>query len=315
MYFLYIIYIILNKILYKINLLDNIYYTIMISEDNIFEYEYSNRIVIIGDIHGDIRRFKDILIDAKIINKNIEWIAEPKNTIVVQMGDQVDSINRDPSLDDWEVLPDVEMIYFTNLLNKIALSKGGRVISLIGNHELMNIIGNFSYVSSKSLNTNYKRQELFKPGGTLSAILSQRPLVVKIGKLLFCHAGITLEHLSILSKYNKDISYLNTIWKNFLKNNTILIEDKEIFENIILDMDGILWTRDLNNSEDIIKLQEQLGCVYMFVGHTVVERIKLINNFIWYTDTGISRSFGNTSYQYIDIFNNNLNIKEVVATY
>jgi hypothetical protein len=286
----------------------------MISEDNIFEYEYSNRIVIIGDIHGDIRRFKDILIDAKIINKNIEWIAEPKNTIVVQMGDQVDSINRDPSLDDWEVLPDVEMVYFTNLLNKIALSKGGRVISLIGNHELMNIIGNFSYVSPKSLNDNYKRRELFKPGGTLSAILSQRPLVVKIGKLLFCHAGLTLEHLSILSKYNKDISYLNTIWKNFLKNNAVLIEDKEIFENIILDMDGMLWTRDLNNGEDLMKLKEQLGCIYMFVGHTVVERVKLINDFIWYTDTGISRSFGNTSYQYIDIFNNNLNIKEVVAT-
>jgi len=286
----------------------------MISEDNIFEYEYSNRIVIIGDIHGDIRRFKDILIDAKIINKNIERIAEPKNTIVVQMGDQLDSINRDPSLDDWEVLTDLEMIYFTNLLNKIALSKGGRVISLIGNHELMNIIGNFSYVSPNSLNDNYKRHELFKPGGTLSAILSQRPLVVKIGNLLFCHAGLTLEHLNLLSKYNKDISYLNTIWKNFIKNKTILIEDKEIFDNIILDMDGILWTRDLNNSEDIIKLQEKLGCTFMFIGHTVVERIKLINNFIWYTDTGISRSFGNTSYQYIDIFNNNLNIKEVVAT-
>jgi len=189
----------------------------MISEDIIFEYEHSNRIVIIGDIHGDIRRFKDILIDAKIINKNIEWTAEPKNTIVVQMGDQVDSINRDPSLEEWEVLQDVEMIYFTDLLNKIALSKGGRVISLIGNHELMNIIGNFSYVSQNSLNNNYKRQELFKPGGTLSSILSQRPLVVKIGKLLFCHAGLTLEHLKILTKYKKDISYINTIWKNFIK--------------------------------------------------------------------------------------------------
>jgi hypothetical protein len=286
----------------------------MISEDIIFEYEHSNRIVIIGDIHGDIRRFKDILIDAKIINKNIEWTAEPKNTIVVQMGDQVDSINRDPSLEEWEVLPDVEMIYFTDLLNKIALSKGGRVISLIGNHELMNIIGNFSYVSQNSLNNNYKRQELFKPGGTLSAILSQRPLVVKIGKLLFCHAGLTLEHLKILTKYKKDISYINTIWKNFIKNNAILIEDKEIFENIILDMDGMLWTRDLNNAEDLITLKEQLGCIYMFVGHTVVERVKLINDFIWYTDTGISRSFGNTSYQYIDIFNNQLNIKDVVAT-
>ena len=287
----------------------------MISEDIIFEYEHNNRIVIIGGIHGDIRRFKDILIDAKIINKNIEWTAEPKNTIVIQMGDQVDSVNRDPSLGEWEVLSDVEMIYFTDLLNKIALSKGGRVISLIGNHELMNIIGNFSYVSNNSLNNNYKRQELFKPGGTLSAILSQRPLVVKIGKLLFCHAGLTLEHLNILSKYNKDISYINTIWKNFIKNNAIKIEDKEIFENIILDMDGMLWTRDLNNGEDLIKLKEQLGCIYMFVGHTVVERVKLINDFIWYTDTGISRSFGNTSYQYIDIFNNELNIKNVSPSY
>lgn len=285
----------------------------MINDDIIYEYEHNNRIVIIGDIHGDIRRFKDILIDAKIINKNIEWIAEPKNTIVVQMGDQVDSINRDRTLEEWEVLPDIEMIYFTNLLNKIALSKGGRVISLIGNHELMNTIGNYSYVSDKSLKDNYKRQELFKPGGTLSAILSQRPLVVKIGQLLFCHAGLTLEHLNILSKYNKDVSYINTIWKNFIKNNAILIEDKEIFENIILDGDGILWTRDLNEKGDLIKMLETLGCVYMFVGHSVVEQVKLINDHVWYTDTGISRAFGNTSYQYIDIVNNQINIKNVVA--
>lgn len=285
----------------------------MINDDIIYEYEHNNRIVIIGDIHGDIRRFKDILIDAKIINKNIEWTAEPKNTIVVQMGDQVDSINRDRTLEEWEVLPDIEMIYFTNLLNKIALSKGGRVISLIGNHELMNTIGNYSYVSDKSLKDNYKRQELFKPGGTLSAILSQRPLVVKIGQLLFCHAGLTLEHLNILSKYNKDVSYINTIWKNFIKNNAILIEDKEIFENIILDGDGILWTRDLDEKGDLIKMLETLGCVYMFVGHSVVEQVKLINDHVWYTDTGISRAFGNTSYQYIDIVNNQINIKDVVA--
>lgn len=287
----------------------------MINEDIIFEYEHNNRIVIIGDIHGDIRRFKDILIDAKVINKNIEWIAEPKDTIVIQMGDQVDSINRDPSLENWEVLPDIEMIYFTNLLNKIAMSKGGRVISLIGNHELMNIIGNYSYVSQNSLNNNYKRQELFKPGGTLSAILGQRPIIVKIGQLLFCHAGLTMEHLNILSKYNKDVSYINTIWKNFIKSNAVILEDKEIFDKIILDNDGILWTRDLDEDGDLIKLLEKMGCIYMFVGHTVVESVKLINKRIWYTDTGISRAFGNNSYQYIDIFENQLNIKNVSPSY
>jgi len=230
------------------------------------------------------------------------------------MGDQVDSINRDPALADWEVLPDVEMIYFTDLLNKIARSKGGRVISLIGNHELMNTIGNYSYVSSNSLNGGIrKRHDLFRPDGELSAILSQRPIVVKIGCLLFCHAGLTLGHLDVLTKYNKDISYLNSIWKNFIKNNAILVEDKEIFETIILANEGILWTRDLNEPDDIVKLLERLGCIYMFVGHTVVDRVKLINNRIWYTDTGISRAFGNTSYQYIDISNNQINIKEVLA--
>jgi hypothetical protein len=287
----------------------------MINEDIIYEYEYDiakSRIVLIGDIHGDIRRFKDILIDAKVINKSIEWIAEPKNTIVVQMGDQVDSINRDPSLEEWEVLPDVEMIYFTNLLNKIALSKGGRVISLIGNHEMMNTIGNYSYVSSKSLNDDVrKRHDLFKPSGALSAILSQRPIVVKIGKLLFCHAGLTMEHLKVLTKYKKDISYINSIWKNFIKNNAILLEDKEIFDTVILGNEGILWTRDLNDTGDVVKMLDSVGCLYMFVGHTVVEGIKIINERIWYTDTGISRAFGNTSFQYIDIFQNQVNIREV----
>jgi hypothetical protein len=295
----------------------------MINEDIIYEYvceHDNNRLVVVGDIHGDIRRFKDILIDAKVINNNIEWIAEPQNTIVIQMGDQVDSINRDPALDDWEVLPDVEMIYFTDLLNKIARSKGGRVISLIGNHELMNVLGNYSYVSSKSLSGGSsgnggirKRHDMFRPDGELSAILSQRPIVVKIGSLLFCHAGLTLGHLDVLTRYNKDISYLNSIWKNFIKNNAILLEDKEIFETIIMADEGILWTRDLNEPDDIVKLLERLGCSYMFVGHTVVDRIKLINNRIWYTDTGISRAFGNTSYQYMDISNNQLQIREVLA--
>jgi hypothetical protein len=287
----------------------------MIGDDIIYEYECcheKNRIVIIGDIHGDIRRFKDILIDAKVINKNIEWIAEPKNTIVVQMGDQVDSINRDPSLEEWEVLPDVEMIYFTNLLHKIALSKGGRVISLIGNHEMMNSIGNYSYVSSKSLNNDdSKRHDLFKPGGGLSAILSQRPIVVKIGKLLFCHAGLTMEHLSLLTKHGKDISYINSIWKNFIKNGAVLLEDKDIFDTIILGNDGILWTRDLNNTGDVAKMLDSIGCHYMFVGHTVVDRVKIINERIWYTDTGISRAFGNTSFQYIDIYENQVSIREI----
>ena len=119
-------------------------------EDIIYEYPQPERLVVIGDIHGDIKRFKNILIDAKIINENIEWIAEPKNTFVIQMGDQIDSLNRTTDV-DWEVIEDIEMITFTNILDKLAIAKGGRLISIIGNHEFMNTLGNYSYVSNNSI--------------------------------------------------------------------------------------------------------------------------------------------------------------------
>jgi len=284
----------------------------MIGDDIIYEYPNCDRLVIIGDIHGDIKRLKTILIDAKIINNNIEWIAEPPNTVVVQMGDQVDSLNRDESIAEWEVLDDVEVIYFTNLLDKFAQSKGGRFISIIGNHEFMNVIGNYSYVSSKSMaNNENKRRELFKAKGVLSPILSKRPIVLKIGELFFCHAGLTTKHLELLKKYDKDISYINRIWKNFVLHSNVLKEDKELFDNILLDYNGILWTRELDNQNDLNEMLKSINCTFMFVGHTVMDGIKFYNNKVWYTDTGISRAFGNNKYQYMEIINYHIHIKEI----
>jgi len=284
----------------------------MIGDDIIYEYPKCDRLVIIGDIHGDIKRLKTILIDAKIINNNIEWIAEPPNTVVVQMGDQVDSLNRDESIAEWEVLDDVEVIYFTNLLDKFAQSKGGRFISIIGNHEFMNVIGNYSYVSSKSMaNNENKRRDLFKAKGVLSPILSKRPIVLKIGELFFCHAGLTTKHLELLKKYDKDISYINRIWKNFVLHGNVLKEDKELFDNILLDYNGILWTRELDNQNDLNEMLKSINCTFMFVGHTVMDGIKFYNNKVWYTDTGISRAFGNNKYQYMEIINYHIHIKEI----
>lgn len=284
----------------------------MISDDIIYEYPNCDRLVIIGDIHGDIKRLKNILIDAKVINNNIEWIAEPKNTIVVQMGDQVDSLNRDDYIKDWEVLEDIEVLYFTNLIDKLAQSKGGRFISIIGNHEFMNVIGNFSYVSRKSLNNDLvKRHNLFKPKGTLSPILCKRPIILKIGDLLFCHAGLTLDHINLLKKYDKDISYINKIWRNFVLHSNVLKEDKELFDKILLDFEGILWTRNLNSPKELKTMINNLGCSFMFVGHTVMNGVKLYENSVWYTDTGISRAFGTNNYQYLEIIGHHIYIKEI----
>jgi hypothetical protein len=278
---------------------------------NINEINNAPRIIIIGDVHGDIKRFKGILIESEIINNNFEWIAEPSNTIVVQLGDQIDSKNR-MTEENWEVLNDYEMIYFTEHLNNIAKVKGGQCISLIGNHELMNILGDFSYVSSNSMKEdNIKRKDLFKPKGSIALILANRPLIIKIKDLLFCHAKFELNHLHILKKHNKDIFYLNYIWKKYLEKNELHVEDKEIIDNIILGSNGILWNRTLNDPIETTELFKELQVKYMFLGHTALEEINLIDDQIWYCDTGLSRAFGKNNYQYIDINNMTINVKTI----
>ena len=266
------------------------------------------RLIVIGDIHGDIRRFKNILINAKVINNNLEWIAEPPETIIIQLGDQIDSLNR-TSTEEWEVLKDYEMIYFTDNLNLIARAKGGYCISLIGNHELMNVIGDFSYVSDNS--NSEIRKQLFKPKGTLALTLAKRPLIFKIGDLIFCHAKLDIEHLNILKKHNKDLFYINQVWKNYLENEKINIEDKEIIDSRMIGPSGLLWNRKENNKSSTALLFKELRVIYMFLGHTSYDKIQLIDNQIWYCDTGISRAFGKSNYQYLDINNNIINIETI----
>jgi len=272
------------------------------------ELSSHKRIIVIGDIHGDIRRFKNILIDANIINNDLEWIANPPETIILQLGDQIDSLNR-LTTENWEVLKDYEMIYFTEQLNMIARSKGGYCISLIGNHELMNIIGDFSYVSQNS--SSDLRKNLFKPKGSLALILAKRPLIFKIGDLLFCHAKLDITHLNILKKYNKNLMYINTIWKNYLENEKINIEDKEIIDGVIIGSNGILWNRNINDKYETAELFKELNITYMFLGHTSYDKILIKDNQIWYCDTGISRAFGKKEYQYLDIIDLNINIKTI----
>ena len=262
-----------------------------------------NKLIIIGDIHGDLKRLKDILINENILNNNLQWIAY--NVIVVQLGDQIDSVNRRNDIENWELLKDTEVLKFTNILSNISKSKKSLFISINGNHELMNVLGNFSYVSTNSLYSD--RHDNFKKNGIYSNILANRPLVLKINDLLFCHALIKKNHIDLLEKYNKDIFYINKLWTNYILLNKVNPEDKELFDKLILDNDGIVWTRNFDSKEDTEYVLKKLNCTYMFVGHNTVENINLYNN-IWLSDNGISRAYGKNSFQYIKIENNTISI-------
>lgn len=256
------------------------------------EYEKNNvsRIVVISDVHGDIERFTEILYNSNIINKNKEWIAEPSNTIVIQLGDQLDP--------KYPIYPDektekkhhFDMIILTDNLKNTANEKGGDFISLIGNHELYNL---------KRIQKDYN----------LASIISKRPIILKLNNLLFCHAGFALYHLDILNKYDKDISNINEIWNKYVLN--ILLNDTEniLLNKLILDEDAIINTRKLSNEENTKIIFNELNVDFMIVGHIQQQNINLIQNQIWATDILLKPAFDEKRYQYLDIINNTINIK------
>ncbi len=92
------------------------------------------RIVAVGDVHGDFDALLSILRTAGVVDENLQWTGG--KTILVQTGDILDRGPRSRSVID-----------LLMMLEKQAPKSGGRVIALLGNHEVMNIMGDLRYVS------------------------------------------------------------------------------------------------------------------------------------------------------------------------
>jgi len=93
------------------------------------------RIVAIGDLHGDHGAWSAIARAAGLVDGNGHWAAG--KTVFVQTGDVVD---RGP--DSLKIIHDLQR------LQHEAVGEGGRVVTLVGNHEAMNMTGDLRYVTA-----------------------------------------------------------------------------------------------------------------------------------------------------------------------
>jgi hypothetical protein len=93
------------------------------------------RIIAVGDLHGDFAAWRDIARAAGLVDTDGNWAG--KDTVLVQTGDAVD---RGP--DSRKIVEELMR------LQHEAQFAGGQLISLVGNHEAMNVTGDFRYVSA-----------------------------------------------------------------------------------------------------------------------------------------------------------------------
>ena len=268
-----------------------------------------NRILVLGDIHGDFNMLIKLLRKGNVINKSNKWIG--KDTVVVQVGDQIDSCRPDmpgaclnPNYTKNDKAEDVKVLEFMTDLHEEAERYGGAIYSLIGNHELMNVDGDMNYVSYENLKAfggEYGRQEAFKPGNKMANYLAcTRKMALIIGSNLFVHAGFTAELVKKYKNYGiDDINKLMALYLlDELKNPNNFKEDFMVKEN------SPLWTRTFGNinmsNETCERLMRPLEEVYkidrIYVGHTP-QLEKGINSTcdgrVWRTDVGVSNAFDN----------------------
>ena len=288
------------------------------------------RIIAIGDIHGDYRLAVRSFQIAGLIDDDLNWIAKPPDTVVVQIGDQIDSCR--PMEGEWDCQQtrqrddapdDVKILHFFDEMHKRAVVHGGAVYSLFGNHELINVSGFFKYVSYDNF-YNFKygeyegpigRRAAFQPGGPIASRLAcTRLSAIIIGSNLFVHAGILPALVKELDFVNVDnrtkLKYLNAIVRKWLLNR--LSPEYERYRRLIVDNNNLspFWTRIFGNIAPGLKLDtpqcaasvgevlEIFKIGQMIVGHTPqpftpykAEVNGTCNNRLFRIDGGFSKAF------------------------
>ncbi len=280
-------------------------------------YSKKDRIIVIGDLHGDYNKTIGLFKRLKLIDNNHNWIAFPKNTFVVQLGDQVDGGGRG----EGDTKGELKLLQFMEEMNEKAQTVGGAVLSLIGNHEVMNLIGDFRYASQfdiEEMGGIHLRKKLFSPGGELFNKLScTRNVVVKIGSWVFVHAGILPKHIlehrvqedntQNVIKGDKWFNSVNNLMRLFMQGKKTAF-DPEI-QKLFLNENGLIWDRDYGSDNPTCTkwdtTKKLLGVDNIVIGHTIQDFINSkCDNKIWRVDIGMSGLFGTNKSQVLEILDN-----------
>jgi len=256
------------------------------------------RIIAIGDVHGDIQLTISAFKLAKLIDEKLNWIADPPDTVVVQVGDQIDSCRFFQGIYDChsketedDTPDDINVLEFFDKIDKKAREKGGAVYSLLGNHELLNISGQFNYASYNNLKKfQYKkhrgikgRKDAFHPGGDLARYLAcSRLSCLIIGNNLFAHAGVLTEFLDKLEYTTMDpqekLRLLNIYVRQWLLGKLDNAASNSL-KSVLNSEISPLWTRVFGKIEknlslgdpkcrEVDNILQVLKIDQMIIGHT-----------------------------------------------
>lgn len=134
----------------------------------------------VGDLHGDLDNTIATLKLASLVDDGGHWTGG--DATLVQTGDTTD---RGPE--------SRQILALLRGLQSEASAAGGRVVALLGNHEVMNLRGDWRYVDPGDLAAyggEEARRAAFSPEGEDGRWLRSLPAVARVGQTVFVHGGV-----------------------------------------------------------------------------------------------------------------------------
>jgi len=234
------------------------------------KFKKSDKIIVISDIEGKFRTFRQFLIKNKVMDKNYNWIFG-KGQLVL-LGDFVDK-------DFFET----QVLWLIHRLEKQSQSNGGKVHYLLGNHEINNLWG-FTKDSSKKYllvadMLKKQRYEFFGKKSYMGRWLRSKNVIIKIDKYLFVHGGMNPEFL----KYNHSLKkYNDIIRKSFDLKGMKLKYKNNLEKNLLSYKNSPFWYRGYANEKvtqnEIDELCNKFKVKKIIIGHTPNKHVKTYYN-------------------------------------
>jgi len=215
--------------------------------------DLSARVVAVGDLHGDLDNALATLRLAGVVDAQGHWSAG--SATLVQTGDVTD---RGP---DSRALIDL-----MRRLQTESQAAGGQVVALLGNHEVMNLTGDWRYVHPGDIDAFggvEARKAALGPSGEYGKWLLARPVAASVGDVVFVHGGIRA------SVAERGLDAINQGVHASLRG-----QASDATRQALLGSEGPLWFRGYVSGPEpaacaeLGKALESLGKTRMVVGHT-----------------------------------------------
>ena len=238
-------------------------------------------VFLFGDAHGDLDHVLQMLARAGLIDVETRWTGG--HATVAFLGDLLDRGD------------DVtRLAWFLYRLEREAARAGGRVLTILGNHEVMVMAGDIRYVSQKEAaiarrhDMTYPR--LFHPSSSvLGRWFASKAGLVRLGDLLLAHGGVSPPYLDYsVGSYQDSLGafiseplltgwYDDAFLEAFAHETTLDSAQVQRRYDFFFAPESVLWYRDLVLTDTLgaylDTVLDRFDAAVHVVGHTPVRTI------------------------------------------